>query len=79
MDYHVDAKDSDRSWLVFGDMGGAVNVLLFTSASSQLFNAPVSSWHDGMNIHLTSVEETAVGITNATVVKFFRFQVCDMF
>jgi hypothetical protein len=75
IDYYVDPKDSDRAWLVFGDMGGCVNVLLFSAASTQLFNAPVTAWQDGLNIHITSIEDAPKGIATGTVVKFFRFRV----
>ncbi len=74
LDYYVDPSDSDRAWLVFGDMGGFINVLLFSSASTQLFNAPVNAWQDGLNIHLSTIEAVPKTITTSTVVKYFRFR-----
>ena len=75
LDYYVDPHDSDRAWLVFGDMGGYINVLLFTSASTQLFNPPVNAWQDGLNIHLPAIEAVPKGMVGSTVVKYYRFRV----
>lgn len=75
MEYYADPKDSDRAWLIFGDMSGYVNILAFSTASTQLFNAPQSAWQDGLNIHLSTIEATQRGIGTPSVVRHLRFKV----
>lgn len=73
MDYHCDAKNLDRGTLVYGDMGGCVSVLQFFSASTQLFNDPLSPWDDSITVQLRTITETSNAAKS--VVTFLKHKV----